>query len=133
MSSEELTTFQGARIAAARLLAQGFTSKSVAKVLGKKLVPLSPHEDPAKVAHAAYHKLRRMMRNDKEFRDLIYTSAVVELDLKTPAILGGVADAAIRGRVDAAKLALAITDRYKDETPQVTAVQVVLQNVPRPE
>jgi hypothetical protein len=72
------------------------------------------------------------MTRDPKFRDLIFQEAVVSLDLKTPLILNGVAKAAQRGRVDAARLALEVTGRHTSHEAQVTNVQVVLQNIPRP-
>lgn len=77
-------------------------------------------------------KIRSWMRDDSEFRDLIYEIAVVELDLKTPLIFGGLAQSAMKGRVDAAKLALEITGRHTSQAQTVTAVQINLRNVDRP-
>jgi hypothetical protein len=105
----------------------------VGKALAGQLVPRSPHTDPEKLANSAYVKLRRWMRTDQSFRDLIFEQAVVALDLKTPLILGGVAKAAMKGRVDAARLALEVTGRHTSNEAPVTNVQVVLQNIPRPE
>lgn len=133
LSEEQLQDYEEARIAAARALAQGFNTKQVAKALGKRVVPASPHTDPAKIINAAYHKIRRWCRNDSEFRDLIWHEAVVTLDLKTPLILGGVAKSAMRGRVDAARLALEVTGRHTSHEAPITQVQVVLNNIARPE
>jgi len=67
------------------------------------------------------------------FRDAVYETAVVELDMQTPQILRGVAAKAKRGRVDAAKLALSLVGRYNDkETAQPAAVTINLVGVPRP-
>jgi hypothetical protein len=119
---------------AARLLAQGFKSREVAKALGKRLVPGTGHTDPDAIANRAYHKLRRWIREDQKFRDLIYEQAVVALDLDTPEILKGVGRAAKRGRVDAARFALEITGRHMpNHEAVVTNVTVQVANIPRPE
>jgi len=114
------------KLAAAQLLAAGFDVKKVATSLSRYLNPNGNDR-------SAYTKLRRWMRKDQAFRDLIYEQAVVRLDLAAPSILTGVKNAAIRGRVDAARLALEITGRHtRDEAP-ITQVQVVLNNIPRPD
>lgn len=129
---EEVEAYDEAKKAAARGLAQGFSARQVSKALAGRIVPLSPHTDPEKLAEAAYRKIRLWMRRDQAFRDLIFQEAVVSLDLKTPLILGGVAKAAQRGRVDAARLALEITGRHTSHEAPITNVQVVLNNVARP-
>jgi len=113
------------RLHCARLLAQGFSPRQVAKAMASRLNGRG-RED------SAYSKLKRWMNRDAKFRDLIYQQAVVSLDLKAPLILGGVAKAAQRGRVDAARLALELTGRHTSHEAQITNVQVVLQNIPRP-
>ena len=117
---------------AARALAQGFKPIQVAKALGKNLIPGSQIKDPVARERRAAKTLRQWMRTDQKFRDLIWHEAVVTLDLKAPLILGGVAKAAQRGRVDAARFALEITGRHTSHEAQVTNVQVVLNNIPRP-
>lgn len=114
------------RLAAARALAQGFSSRQVAKAMVNRLTTNNNETQ-------AYQKLRRWATKDQAFRDLIYHEAVVSLDLKTPLILGGIAKAAIRGRVDAAKLALEVTGRHTSHEAPITNVAVVLNNIPRPE
>jgi len=131
---EEVITLDEVRRSAARLLAQGFTSRQVAKALGRRLVPGTHHSAPRKVAESAYHKLRRWCRDDQQFRDLIWEYSVQTLDLKTPLILNGVARSAQRGRVDAARLALEVTGRHTpNHETVVTNVTVQVANIPRPE
>lgn len=109
----------------ARLLAQGFSAKQVGTALASRLNP-NANERSAVV------KLKRWMRRDASFRDLIFSEAVTALDLKTPLILGGIAKSAIAGRVDAAKLALEVTGRHTSHEAPVTNVAIVLNNVRRP-
>jgi hypothetical protein len=114
------------RLQCARLLAAGFPTSKVANAMARYLTP-NGYE------HTAKSKLRRWMRTDPTFRDLIYNEAVIKLDLSSPEILDGLRKSARRGRVDAARFALELTGRHtKDETP-VTTVNVVLTNIPRPE
>jgi EAL domain-containing protein (putative c-di-GMP-specific phosphodiesterase class I) len=117
---------QEVRLLAARLLASGFHPKKVAISMAAYLSPTANPE-------SAYHKIRRWMHRDAAFRDLIYQQAVLKLDLKSPKILDGIARSAQRGRVDAARFALEITGRHTKEETQVTQVNVVLQNIPRPD
>jgi hypothetical protein len=64
---------------------------------------------------------------------MVYENAVVELDMSTPQILAGVKAKAKRGRVDAAKLALAITGRYQEKSSEIpSAVTINLVGIPRP-
>jgi len=81
----------------------------------------------------AMKKLRRLERR-KDFRDLIYQYALEITDTKSGAILKGITDRAVRGRVDAAKFALELTGRY---TPrgheQATSVTIAINGVPRPQ
>lgn len=115
------------RRAAAELLAAGFSAKQVARALVNHLSPVGNET-------SAYSKLRRWMRKDREFRDLIFEQAVIKLDLSTPAILDGVAKKAKRGRVDAARFALEVTGRHTPNAqPVVTNVTVQVANIPRPQ
>jgi len=127
----ELEEFGQAKIAAARAFAQGFRPNQIAKALATKLVPNKRLDREGKERQARL-KLNRWLREDQKFRDLIYEIAVVELDLKTPLIFGGLAQSAMKGRVDAAKLALEITGRHTSQAQTVTAVQINLHNVDRP-
>jgi len=114
------------RIQAAKLIAAGFQPKKVAEAMANYL---SPTGNP----RSAYHKLNRWRYQDPTFRDLIYQQSVLRLDLNSPDILDGIRRSARRGRVDAARLALELTGRHVKEEASVTQVNVVLQNIPRPE
>ena len=123
--------YQDLRIACARALAQGFRPYQVGRALASKFAPQAELKG-RDLEKWAMKKIRSWMRDDSEFRDLIYEIAVVELDLKTPLIFGGLAQSAMKGRVDAAKLALEITGRHTSQAQTVTAVQINLRNVDRP-
>src|SRR5215472_5895301 len=114
------------RLAAARLIAAGFHPRKVGEAMARHLSPTGNQR-------SAYQKLRRWMYKDKAFRDLIYEQAVLKLDLSSPDILDGIRRSARRGRVDAARLALELTGRHVKEEAQVTQVNVVLNNIPRPD
>jgi hypothetical protein len=106
---------------AAQLYGMGFKRAQIAR----KFAPLFPSYQAAR---------RRLAKLEKrqEFRDLIYKYAVQKLDLQTPAILEGVGRAAKRGRVDAAKLALAVTERHTDKSDGPQHVLIELKGLDRP-
>jgi len=114
------------RLQAAKLLAAGFQPKKIASAMARYLSPTANPE-------SAYQKLNRWRYRDAAFRDLVYQQSVLRLDLNSPDILDGIRRSARRGRVDAARLALELTGRHVKEEASVTQVNVVLQNIPRPE
>jgi len=116
---------QDRREMAARLYGLGFTRPKIA-------LALLPYLSPSKNIKAARGLLRKW-EQEQAFRDLIYQYAVVKMDMEVPAILSGVTRAAKRGRVDAAKLALAVTARYTDKSEMPHEVTIHLDAVPRPE
>ena len=116
---------------AAELYGLGYSRKQIAPVLVKQLYADKESGPDAKLA-AAKARLRHWEQK-QWFRDLVWDRAVVELDMSTPQILRGVLKKAKRGRVDAAKLALGITGRYKEKDDSVpAAVTINLNTVPRP-
>ena len=118
--------------ACAKLYGQGYPRGKVARILVDHLVPNGKHRPLEQRLSQARAKLRRWERT-QSFRDLVYSLAVVELDMSTPIILKGVASKAKRGRVDAARLALEITGRHNPKGEQApTQVAVVFQGIPRP-
>lgn len=116
----------------AKLYGQGFERAKIARMLVDHLVPNNRHRPLEQRLSQARTRLRHWEQN-QEFRDMIYRLAVVKLDLQTPAILGGIAKKAKRGRVDAARLALEITGRHNPKgDQQPTQVALVIQGVSRP-
>lgn len=116
---------------AARLYGLGYSRLEVAKAVGRSYFLSKEITDLRKVRMMT--KRLQKLERDQWFRDLVWDSAVVNLDMQGPQILRGVAAKAKRGRVDAAKLALGITGRYIDkanETP--SAVTINLVGIPRP-
>jgi hypothetical protein len=80
----------------------------------------------------ARSKLRRWERTDS-FRDLVYEHAVARADMEIPGILKGMTKRA-RGRVDAARLVLEVTNRHNPKgEQQVPNITVQIANIPRPE
>lgn len=117
---------------AAKLYGQGYARSKVARIMVNHLVPNGMDRPLEQRLSQARAKLRRWEGKDV-FRDLIYSRAVVDLDLDTPAILRGLSKRAKRGRVDAVRLALEVTGRHNpkgDSTP--TQVVVAINGIPRP-
>lgn len=116
---------------AARLYGSGYSRGAVARMIFREYFP-HREDDPTYLAKLMRNQLRSYEKT-QWFRDMVWDLAVVDLDMSTPQILRGVASKAKRGRVDAAKLALAIVGRYQDkanETP--SAVTINLVGIPRP-
>lgn len=112
------------REAAAKLYGQGFRRPQIARALLEHLVP-------SRNLKAARGRLAKW-ENEKEFRDLIWKHSIQKLDMDTPHILDGIGKAAKRGRVDAAKLALTLTERYTDKSDMPQSVELRLVGVERP-
>jgi len=130
---EVLEEWDHVQLMAARLLAQGKPPSVVARTLKHLLLTKYELTKPAvKQQLRASRKLRQLQRK-KAFRDLVWQFTVERLDSRTPEIMDGVADRAAAGRVDAAKLALEVAGRYSPKGhDQPTAVQIVVNGVPRP-
>jgi hypothetical protein len=131
---EVLDEFDHVQLTAARLMAQGKSRSQVARTLRPHLLTSYQLRNPsmAKQQMLAMRKVRRWQRT-KAFRDLVWQFSVERLDSRTPSILDGVASRAEAGRVDAAKLSLEIAGRYSPKGhDQPTAVQIVVNGVPRP-
>jgi hypothetical protein len=130
---EVLETEDPVRLKAAALLGQNKSRGQVARILEQYLLtPNQRRYTPQRQRLLCLRKIRRWQRN-KEFRDLVWAYAVERLDSRTPDILDGVADRAVAGRVDAAKLSLEVAGRYSPKGhDQPTAVQIVVNGVPRP-
>jgi hypothetical protein len=120
------------KLTAARLYGQGFKRGQIARALGRYLCPNSKARTSEQVFSQGRQKLRKW-EQQKEFRDLIWQHAVVELDMSTPEILAGVSRSARRGRVDAARLALEVTGRHTKEADVATNVTIQIANIPRPQ
>ena len=114
------------RLQAAKLLAAGFHPKAVAQAMKDYLSPTGNEL-------SAYHKLNRWRYKDKAFRDMIFEQSILKLDLNSPDMIDGLFRSARRGRVDAARFALELTGRHVKEESQVTQVNVVLNNIARPQ
>src|SRR5262252_7166788 len=71
---------------AARLYGQGYKRGQIARALGRHLCPNSMARTSEQVFSQGRQKLRKW-EQQKEFRDMIWQHAVVELDMSTPEIL----------------------------------------------
>jgi hypothetical protein len=108
--------------------------------VSKAAIALLDQIQPNKSRPQAYRErnARRWARNTARqlwFRDALWDNTTTAVDLATPRIMNGMVKSAIRGRVDAAKLALAVAGRYSDHADKDTAVnvQVVFAEIPRPD
>lgn len=130
---EDLDEWDPVQLTAARLFAQGKSRHHVARALRPHLLTKYELTKPVVRHHArAMRKLRRWQQS-KAFRDLVWQFTLDRLDSRTPEIVDGVTDRAANGRVDAAKLALELSGRYSPKGhDQPTAVQIVVNGVPRP-
>ena len=115
----------------AKLYGQGWKRSQIAKALYKHLV-VNQDRPLDQVIRQARTKLRRWEHQDS-FRDLMWSQAVVDMDLAAPAILSGLTRSAKRGRVDAAKLALEITGRHVTKGDQTAPnITIAFAGIPRP-
>jgi hypothetical protein len=121
------------QLTVAQMLANGKSRHQIARVLKPHLLTAyEKTKPPVKQQMRAVRKIRSWQRQ-KAFRDLVWQLTVERLDTRTPEIMEGVADRAANGRVDAAKLALEVAGRYSPKGhDQPTAVQIVVNGVPRP-
>jgi hypothetical protein len=125
-SPEVVIKVEDVRDVAARMYGLGFKRPQIASSMAHVLTP----DGNVKTAR---RKLGRW-EQEQEFRDQIWQYAVVKMDLELPEILKGVTKAAKRGRVDAAKLALSVTERHTDKSEMPTEVTIRLAGtMPRPE
>jgi hypothetical protein len=123
--------------AAARLYGLGYTRTQVARILFDHLAPIvtpdgrRPRTQEERRRHAR-QKLVRWEKQDK-FRDQVYEQAVVQMDMKIPGILKGIA-AKARHRVDAARFVLEVTGRHNPRgEAQPPNITVQIANIPRPD
>jgi hypothetical protein len=120
------------KLAAAKLYGSGLERAKIARVMVNLLVPNNRHRPLEQRLSQARQKLRAW-EMQQGFRDLVYTHAVVKLDMATPSIFNALVKSARKGRVDASRLVLELTGRHNpkgDTTP--TQVIVAFNGMPRP-
>jgi hypothetical protein len=119
----------------ARLYGLGLRRREIATSLVDYLAPL--HLGKNTTLEMRKQRARTKLRKweqQQSFRDLVYRTAVLEIDLATPQIVKGVVNQAKRGKVDAAKFALELSGRYSPKGDQApTNVAVVINGIPRPQ
>lgn len=118
----------------AKLYGRGLTRQKIAQGLYEELTPKNSRASRENRIQWALRRLRRWER-DESFRNLVWEESVAELDMDAPLILKGVSRKARQGKVDAAKLALAVTGRHQPIAEQggLANVQIVFaSNLPRP-
>jgi len=120
------------QIQAAHAYGAGMTRPQIAKAMLEGLSPNSvgkPRQYRLRLARA---RLRKWEGN-QTFRDRVYETAIRDVDMKMPLVLNGVVGRAIRGRVDAARLALEITGRHNPKGEQSAPMVVVaIDGIKRP-
>lgn len=105
-----------------QLYGRGLRRGEIAQLVGRHMFPEWNHN---RVMQMRLTRRRLISYEERQwFRDALYNQAVVTTDLSIPQILEGVVKKAKRGRVDAAKLTLAVTGRSVD---QEGAVNVPIQ------
>lgn len=121
------------QIRVAEAYGNGMTRAQIARALVEHLSPGSVGKPTEYRLKLARMRLRNWERN-QAFRDRVYHVAITDVDLAMPAILNGVMSRAVRGRVDAARLALEITGRHnpKGET-NAPVVVVAIDGINRPQ
>lgn len=116
---------------AAELRGRGLTVSQVAERMVDHIIQNSRRPKATRLKMAR-NRIRAWEKTD-QFRDALWDASVIKLDLETPHILAGIAKKAKAGRVDAARLALELTQRHVPKG-EVTAanVNVVFEGIPRP-
>jgi len=119
--------------AAVELYGRGIERKTAAKMLADLMYgDRKTWDRPRRVARA--RAVLERWEKEPWFRDRLWAMTVVNTDLQTPAVMAGVVKQAKRGKVDAAKLALAVARRHEDKEHGAQAnVQVVFAQLPRPD
>ena len=129
-TGRELTRLQ---LQVATAYGHGMSRREIAKAYLEHLVPHTVGQPMEYRLTRARSTLRRWERK-QNFRDKVYSSAITNVDMAMPAVLNGVVQRAVRGRVDAARLALEITGRHnpKGET-NAPVVVVAIDGINRPQ
>lgn len=116
---------------AAQLLGRGYSRAQVAERLVDYIITKSRRDRPTRL-RMARNRIRKWQLTDN-FRDAIYDTAIIQLDLDSPLILQGISRKARAGRVDAARLALEVTGRHDPKGDAgLTHVEVSFNGIPRP-
>ena len=119
--------------ATAKLYGQGYTRGQIANILLEHLYPANGKARNREQKLSQVRSKLRRWETSKDFRDMVWKYAVVKLDMNTPRILSGLTKSAMKGRVDAAKLVLEITDRHTSREGEHGPVSINFTNLPRPE
>ena len=129
-AKRELTDIQ---IQAANAYGHGMNRREISKAMVEVLSPTTVGRPMEFRLQRARRRLRSWERI-QAFRDMVYNTAVTQVDMQTPAILNGVVSRAVRGRVDAARLALEITGRHNPKGDQAApTVVVAIDGISRPQ
>lgn len=117
---------------AAQLMGQGYRVPQVAERMVDYIVQNSRRNRATRLKMART-RLRRWAKTE-EFRAAMHDTAIIQLDLDSPLILQGISKKARAGRVDAARLALELTQRHVPKgDPQPAHVEVIFEGLPRPQ
>jgi hypothetical protein len=120
------------QVMAAQLLGRGYSRAQVAERLVDYIITKSRRDRSTRL-RMCRNRIRKWEKT-QDFRDALWDTAVIQLDLDSPAILAGISRKARAGRVDAAKLAFEVTGRHDPKGDHgLTHVEVSFNGIPRPE
>lgn len=118
---------------AANAYGHGMSRREIAKAMVDVLAGPTTVGKPMDFRLARARRRLRYWEKNQAFRDAVYNSAAVNLDMQIPLVLQGVTQRAIRGRVDAARLALEVTGRHNPKGEQAApTVVVAIDGIARP-
>ena len=118
---------------AANAYGHGMSRREIAKAMVDVLAGPTTVGKPLEFRLMRARRRLRQWERNQLFRDAVYNSASVNLDMAVPQILQGVAQRAVRGRVDAARLALEVTGRHNPKGEQnAPTVVVAIDGIARP-
>jgi hypothetical protein len=120
------------QLQAARAYGHGMRRGEIATAMLEALTPTTVGK-PMEFRRGRALKKLRFWERKQYFRDAVYAEAVTNVDMQIPMVLNGVVNRAVRGRVDAARLALEITGRHNPKGEQnAPTVVVAIDGIARP-
>lgn len=123
----ELTPVQ---MKAAEYWSKGWTVPQIARKMADFICP---EITPRKAQLMAARKRLRSWSVTQAFRDAVWNHTMISADLASPAVVHGVVQKAMAGRVDAARLVLELNGRHSPFTEDKPAsINIVFSGVPRP-
>lgn len=117
-----------------QLYSRGLGRGKIARIMNLQMLQEMGRTGDEKRDHRRCRNRLKRMEETNWFRDELWRRTTVGLDLKSPQIVDGIAQKAIKGDVPAAKFALELAGRYEEKGTQVASTVVVnFGGLPRPE